>query len=594
MAIAPISWPQARIDSTMDFSPLAKIGELIKQGMDEREAAQLISQLYDRGGAQQAPMPQQQQQQPARVAPPAAPPPRNLTRELTPPPLLQPNERVAQGHEQFGGAPAVAQPNQPSSLDTAQWPAGPQGAPMALVNANQPSPLDTEQWPAGPQGAPVATAAAPAAPMAFAPDIDRYARSTSIQESGSPQGDYRAVGPPTKKGERALGRYQVLTSNIPSWTEKYFGQRLTPTEFLNNPTAQDAVYRGKFGELAQKYGPEGAARAWFAGEGGMNNPNASDGYTTVRAYADKFNRNLPPEITAGQSQPPAEEPTQAMALDQVQQRAIQNLSSQQPAQAAGIGREEIAALYKNPLTRPIATAFLQKQLDPGTYKFIQAGDNLLRYNERTGEYSMIKGGKLHTVGEDQKLIDSEGRVIYGGGGSDQYGKLPAGERWKDPNNKALGTVPIAGSKHGGIGDELAPRIGLAKSFISTLPQIRQRIDRGDVGIENTANHAKAIANFGDPGETKRMIDAGAESLIRMLTGAGMSASEATENAKQYRVAPRDTAAVVKAKVDGLERHLFHIGEVLGQGRGGINLLEAPAAPDRAAIEAELRKRGALK
>lgn len=130
--------------------------------------------------------------------------------------------------------------------------------------------------------------------------------------------------------------------------------------------------------------------------------------------------------------------------------------------------------------------------------------------------------------------------------------------------------------------------------MSTLPQIRQRIDRGDVGIENTGNHAQALAGVGTPGETKRMMDAGAEALIRMLTGAGMSKEEAVQNAEQYRLRAKDTTFTIKSKVDALERHLNHIGEVLGRSRGGVNLLATPGAPDRAAIEAELRKRGAIK
>lgn len=41
--------------------------------------------------------------------------------------------------------------NQPSPLDTVQWPQGPVGAPSGI---NQPSPLDTARWPQGPIGAP--------------------------------------------------------------------------------------------------------------------------------------------------------------------------------------------------------------------------------------------------------------------------------------------------------------------------------------------------------------------------------------------------------------------------------------------------------
>ena len=51
---------------------------------------------------------------------------------------------------------------------------------------------------------------------------------------------------------------------------------MTPEQFLASPQLQDAVFQGKFNQYVQKYGPEGAAKAWFAGEQGMNNPNAKD------------------------------------------------------------------------------------------------------------------------------------------------------------------------------------------------------------------------------------------------------------------------------------------------------------------------------
>jgi hypothetical protein len=55
-------------------------------------------------------------------------------------------------------------------------------------------------------------------------------------------------------------------------------------------------------------------------------------------------------------------------------RIANNLTSAQPAAAAGISRDQIAELYRNPLTRPLATAFLQKQFDPGTWKYEKTDD----------------------------------------------------------------------------------------------------------------------------------------------------------------------------------------------------------------------------
>lgn len=119
----------------------------------------------------------------------------------------------------------------------------------------------------------------------------QYADAISSIESG---GNYRAVGPATSTGDRAVGKYQVMSSNIPSWTKEVLGRELSPVEFYNNPEAQDAVFNAKFGSYVDKYGPEGAAKAWFAGEKGMNDPGRRDVLgTTVAEYGRKFAANMP-------------------------------------------------------------------------------------------------------------------------------------------------------------------------------------------------------------------------------------------------------------------------------------------------------------
>jgi hypothetical protein len=111
-------------------------------------------------------------------------------------------------------------------------------------------------------------------------------RAVAGIESG---GNYEAVGRPTRDGDRAYGKYQVMGKNIPEWTRASLRKEMTPDEFLANPQAQEAVFKNKFGEYSQKYGPEGAARAWFAGEHGMNNPNAADANgMTVARYGQQF------------------------------------------------------------------------------------------------------------------------------------------------------------------------------------------------------------------------------------------------------------------------------------------------------------------
>jgi hypothetical protein len=131
--------------------------------------------------------------------------------------------------------------------------------------------------------------APPAAPS-MAPQPANYGSAIAGIESG---GKYDALGPVTKTGDRAYGKYQVMGANVGPWSKQHLGQEMTADQFLQNPQAQDAVFNGQFGSYAQKYGPEGAAKAWFAGERGMNNPNARDQLgTTVQGYADKFNKGM--------------------------------------------------------------------------------------------------------------------------------------------------------------------------------------------------------------------------------------------------------------------------------------------------------------
>jgi hypothetical protein len=139
---------------------------------------------------------------------------------------------------------------------------------------------------AQPNAAPQTPATQPTAPT----QQKSYNDAIAGIESG---GKYDLLGPVTKTGDRAYGKYQVMGANVPEWTRAYAGKEMTPQQFIADPQAQDAVFNGRFGEYAKKYGPEGAAKAWFAGEGGMNNPNARDQLgTTVAQYAQKFTAGM--------------------------------------------------------------------------------------------------------------------------------------------------------------------------------------------------------------------------------------------------------------------------------------------------------------
>jgi len=191
-------------------------------------------------------------------------------------------------------------------------------------------------------------------------DIAQYANGiASVESAGS--GDYSAVGPATKNGSKAYGRYQVMDFNIPAWTKKHVGRSMTPQEFLADPAAQDAVFNGEFGASVQKYGnPQDAASVWFSGQPQKGN-NASDGYNTVPQYLKKFNAAL--------GQQPA--PQQAQ-------------QAQQPQAQSGPSVQQLIAVMGNPMANPAqrqyASTLLQQRMQAN--QPMSEMDNLKLQEER--------------------------------------------------------------------------------------------------------------------------------------------------------------------------------------------------------------------
>ena len=100
--------------------------------------------------------------------------------------------------------------------------------------------------------------------------------ATRIETKG--QSDpYDVLGPVTKSGDRAYGKYQVIGDNIPSWTKEVLGVEMTPDEFLDDPAAQDKVARAKLGQYIQQTGsPQDAASMWLTGKPLAQGANIAD------------------------------------------------------------------------------------------------------------------------------------------------------------------------------------------------------------------------------------------------------------------------------------------------------------------------------
>jgi hypothetical protein len=156
----------------------------------------------------------------------------------------------------------------------------------------------------------------------------RWADAISGIESG---GQYGLLGPVTKSGDRAYGKYQVMGSNVGQWTKQVLGQSMTPQQFLNNPQAQDAVFKAKFGQSVSKYGnPQDAASIWFTGKPLAQGATKSDQLgTTGASYVDKFNTalGLPQAVAQGSS------PLQITVNKQAPSAPIPQPQQSQPSQS---------------------------------------------------------------------------------------------------------------------------------------------------------------------------------------------------------------------------------------------------------------------
>lgn len=122
-------------------------------------------------------------------------------------------------------------------------------------------------------------------------EIEKIANAIGQYESG---GNYQARGPVVTsgqyKGERALGKYQIMPGNLPSWSKQAIGRVVTEQEFLANPKLQDQIAQYQMEKQYQKYGTvEDVASLWFTGQPLKKAGNAKDVLGTT---APKYVKNV--------------------------------------------------------------------------------------------------------------------------------------------------------------------------------------------------------------------------------------------------------------------------------------------------------------
>jgi hypothetical protein len=374
-----------------------------------------------------------------------------------------------------------------------------------------------------------------------------------IESKGS--GDYAAMGPDVG-GDRAYGKYQVMGANIPEWTQEALGQQMSPEQFLASPEAQDAVFDHKFGGYAQKYGPEGAAKAWFSGEGGMNNPNASDGNLTNSQYAAKFmdgmggNPGMDMMGMAGMGQPD---------IGRLQQLA------------------EVAT-YGSEAQKMVAQALLQREMGKG-----EGGDALgwsrLALDKAKFNFDKEEGTR--------QGVQSFGNVYYA--------------KRDDPNTPEVDPkiAPYVTDKAGNVkwldtgGAEALPPVtwqDIGTARIPTGPGAERigeplAVDNAGKAAQTELGQAsgKAAAALGDKGV---MVDAAIDQIDRIISDPALP--EVLGNI-QGRMAPRTQAqANAQAEIDGLGGKVFANAISALVGLGAMSNMEGQAASQSLANLAQIR------
>jgi hypothetical protein len=111
------------------------------------------------------------------------------------------------------------------------------------------------------------------------------------QESGSPMGNYHATN-----SAGATGAYQILQSNIPSWSRQVLGHSISTAQFLASKQLQDQIALAKLSAMVKAHGYQGAASEWYSGNpnawrtggGGNGGPSVADYVKSVMGLMNQY------------------------------------------------------------------------------------------------------------------------------------------------------------------------------------------------------------------------------------------------------------------------------------------------------------------
>jgi hypothetical protein len=417
-------------------------------------------------------------------------------------------------------------------------------------------------------------------PQSASSDVSLLPRArdaiAAIESRGS--GDYSALGPVTKTGDRAYGRYGVMGANVGPWTKEVLGRSMTPQEFLANQQAQDAVFDAKFGGYVREGGMRNAASRWFTGRSAADGANAADvnGMTGSR-YVDMFMSNIggqqPVQVADASGAVPASAMPQA-GVDAMMQR-YQNISRalQTPWLSADTARrlqsqadmlwKQIEFVSKDANRAPVALSEGQILVDPRTGRQIAAGgpkNDVARQNSQRE----AEADRLGLQGEDRTQYVLNGRVATGveKQTGEQANAATFATRMAEAD-KIISDPAIFGA---GMGAS-----GALRDIASSVPVV------GNMAIGATQGGA-AYQKFD---QAKRDF---VNAVLRKESGAAISSSEFGNAEKQYFPRPGDTPEVIAQKAKNRATAIDTIANAGGasfrkefaEKRSGGDLKPAPA------------------
>lgn len=123
------------------------------------------------------------------------------------------------------------------------------------------------------------------------PILDKSMDAIAKVETGDSKDPYNEVTN-AGGGRSAIGKYQILNTNIPSWTKAATGHAYSPAQFKKNPQLQDTTARYIMNQYIKQYkNADDVASMWFSGRPASQSQDLKDNTgTSGKQYINLFRK----------------------------------------------------------------------------------------------------------------------------------------------------------------------------------------------------------------------------------------------------------------------------------------------------------------